>query len=226
MDRDQRVCMAKNNASFGSVFSFSFARSHHDKVLSVSLWKKIEKFIRIFNCVVLNALWRYPHDVSGSKWWKSTLSPGVVSMELSPRFLEQAHPHLTLAARGKNWHSRFRVHRQVVVDHHRGQLPIDVELDQVNPGLVLCLGQKHGLDAEGLLCQGRERRKEVAVAKQALVYVIWFDAIKEYVTLRVNLTRSLPFQVLENLRVAFIVNLRVKKWPCFRRKVFIDPRIA
>lgn len=132
-------------------------------------------------------------------------------MELSPRFLEQAHPHLTLAARGKNWHSRFRVHRQVVVDHHRGQLPIDVELDQVNPGLVLCLGQKHGLDAEGLLCQGRERRKEVAVAKQALVYVIWFDSIKEYVTLRVNLTRSLPFQVLENLRVAFIVNLRVKK---------------
>ena len=150
--------MAKNNASSGIVFSCSFARSHHNEVLFVSLLKKIEKYVHIFDCVVLNALWRYSHDMSGSKWRKSAFSPGVVSMQLSPRFLEQAHPHLALATRGESWHSGFWVHRQVVVDHHWSQLPIDIELNQVNTCLVLCLSQKHRLDSERLLCQGRKCR--------------------------------------------------------------------
>ena len=146
VDRYEGIGMSRNDTLIITVFTLTMTSCHHRKVTFVSWLKHIKELLCAFNAIVLMTLWRYTHDVTGRKAWKTTLSSCICSMQLRPSFLEQAHPEFTITASSKARLSIRTTWKEIINDDRRF-LAIEEKFDQVNACWIYFFGYKHLHDA-------------------------------------------------------------------------------
>ena len=174
---------------------------------------------------MLMALCRNTCDVIYSEARKTTLGARICSVQLSPCFLKQAYPKLTITARCKDRLS-ILVTRKVVINDDRRFLAIEDELDQIDACCINLFRHEHLLDIFWELSEGAQGSQEVAVSELSLVNVVGLDTVLEDVDWVVDLSGASPRKGVIHSTVNLIINSWIVERGTLRTEIGVGIRLA